>query len=189
MRLPTFADPGDARLARTVAVTFLSGAAIVALYFGRDVLIPVAVAVLLGVRAQSRRDLAAERTAAVPLGDARGGGRDDRLRHTGGPGHDAARRGRRQLGKLPDQPAPEDRGCAAASRRRRTAQPVLGDDGVARPGPVIRSRSRPADGARAKRRFQPIDCCGLRGAACASAAVDRHRHRFWLCSSCSTAII
>ena len=47
MRLPTFADPGDARLARTVAVTFLSGAAIVALYFGRDVLIPVAVAVLL----------------------------------------------------------------------------------------------------------------------------------------------
>ena len=47
MRLPTFADPGDARLARTVAVTFLSAAAIVALYFGRDVLIPVAVAVLL----------------------------------------------------------------------------------------------------------------------------------------------
>jgi predicted PurR-regulated permease PerM len=47
MRLPTFADPGDGRLARTVAVTFLSGAAMVALYFGRDVLIPAAVAVLL----------------------------------------------------------------------------------------------------------------------------------------------
>jgi hypothetical protein len=39
MRLPTVADPDDARLARTVAVAFLSAAAIVALYFGRDVLI------------------------------------------------------------------------------------------------------------------------------------------------------
>jgi predicted PurR-regulated permease PerM len=40
------ANHGDARLARTVAVTFVGATAILALYFGQDVLIPVAVAVL-----------------------------------------------------------------------------------------------------------------------------------------------
>jgi predicted PurR-regulated permease PerM len=46
MRLPALGDDGDGRLARTVAVTFLGTVAILALYFGRDVLIPAAVAVL-----------------------------------------------------------------------------------------------------------------------------------------------
>ena len=40
------ANQGDARLARTVAITFIAAMAILALYFGQDVLIPVAVAVL-----------------------------------------------------------------------------------------------------------------------------------------------
>jgi predicted PurR-regulated permease PerM len=40
------ANPGDARLARTVAVIFIAATAILALYFGQDVLIPVAVAIL-----------------------------------------------------------------------------------------------------------------------------------------------
>jgi hypothetical protein len=40
------ADQGDARLARTVAITFIGAMAILALYYGQDVLIPVAVAVL-----------------------------------------------------------------------------------------------------------------------------------------------
>jgi predicted PurR-regulated permease PerM len=40
------ANHGDARLARTVAITFVGGTAILALYFGQDVLIPAAVAVL-----------------------------------------------------------------------------------------------------------------------------------------------
>jgi predicted PurR-regulated permease PerM len=46
MRLPTLADAGDARLIRGVAFVFLATIAILALYFGRDVLIPTAVAVL-----------------------------------------------------------------------------------------------------------------------------------------------
>jgi predicted PurR-regulated permease PerM len=46
MRLPTLADAGDARLLRAVAFVFLAAIAILALYFGRDVLIPTAVAVL-----------------------------------------------------------------------------------------------------------------------------------------------
>ena len=40
------ANQGDARLARTAAITFIGAMAIVALYFGQDVLIPDAVAVL-----------------------------------------------------------------------------------------------------------------------------------------------
>ena len=40
------ANQGDARLARTVAITFIAAMAILALYFGQDVLIPVAVAIL-----------------------------------------------------------------------------------------------------------------------------------------------
>ena len=49
MRSSTLANPerGDARLLRTAAVTFIAAAAIVALYFGQEVLIPVAVAMLL----------------------------------------------------------------------------------------------------------------------------------------------
>jgi predicted PurR-regulated permease PerM len=40
------ANHGDAHLARTVAITFVGATAILALYFGQDVLIPVAVAIL-----------------------------------------------------------------------------------------------------------------------------------------------
>ena len=40
------ANQGDTRLARTVAITFIAAMAILALYFGQDVLIPVAVAIL-----------------------------------------------------------------------------------------------------------------------------------------------
>ena len=40
------ANQGDTRLARTVAITFIAAMAILALYFGQDVLIPVAVAML-----------------------------------------------------------------------------------------------------------------------------------------------
>ena len=47
MRLPALGEDGDARLARTVAFTFIGAMAIAALYFGSEVLIPVAVAVLL----------------------------------------------------------------------------------------------------------------------------------------------
>lgn len=47
MRLPTRVDAGDARLFRVSSLVFLAATAIVALYFGRDVLIPTAVAVLL----------------------------------------------------------------------------------------------------------------------------------------------
>lgn len=46
MRLPVLGETGDARLARAVAFTFLAMVMILALYFGREVLIPVAVAVL-----------------------------------------------------------------------------------------------------------------------------------------------
>jgi len=46
MRLPAFGDDGDGRLARTVAFTFIGAMVILALYFGRDVLIPAAVSVL-----------------------------------------------------------------------------------------------------------------------------------------------
>ncbi len=49
MKILDFAHPerGDARLLRTAAVTFIAAAAVVALYFGQEVLIPVAVAMLL----------------------------------------------------------------------------------------------------------------------------------------------
>ena len=77
MRLPTFADPGDARLARTVAFTFLGATAILALYFGRDVLIPAAVAVLLAFVLNPVVSWLRRRIAAVPFGDARGGGRGE----------------------------------------------------------------------------------------------------------------
>jgi predicted PurR-regulated permease PerM len=48
MKLLDFANPerGDARLVRIAAVTFIAATVIVALYFGREVLIPVAIAVL-----------------------------------------------------------------------------------------------------------------------------------------------
>jgi predicted PurR-regulated permease PerM len=48
MKIPDFINPerGD-RLGRTAAVTFIAATAIVALYFGQEVLIPVTVAVLL----------------------------------------------------------------------------------------------------------------------------------------------
>ncbi|CAN5533186.1 hypothetical protein BH10PSE6_BH10PSE6_30340 [soil metagenome] len=46
MRLPTLGDDGDTRLARAVAFTFIGAMSVLALYFGRDVLIPAAVAVL-----------------------------------------------------------------------------------------------------------------------------------------------
>lgn len=46
MRLPALGEDGDGRLARAVAFTFLGAMTILALYFGREVLIPVAVAVL-----------------------------------------------------------------------------------------------------------------------------------------------
>ncbi len=46
MRLPALGEDGDARLARTVSFTFIAAVAILALYFGSEVLIPVAVAVL-----------------------------------------------------------------------------------------------------------------------------------------------
>ncbi|HTB40332.1 MAG TPA: hypothetical protein VK777_24800, partial [Reyranella sp.] len=48
MKLLDFANPerGDARLVRIAAVTFIAATAVVALYFGQEVLIPVAVAVL-----------------------------------------------------------------------------------------------------------------------------------------------
>jgi predicted PurR-regulated permease PerM len=46
VRLPALGDDDDARLARGVAFTFIGAMAILALYFGREVLIPVAVAVL-----------------------------------------------------------------------------------------------------------------------------------------------
>lgn len=46
MRLPTLADAGDTRLLRGCAFVFLAAIAVLALYFGRDVLIPTAVAVL-----------------------------------------------------------------------------------------------------------------------------------------------
>ena len=48
MKILDFANPerGDARLMRTAAVTFIGAAAIVALYFGQEVLIPAAVAML-----------------------------------------------------------------------------------------------------------------------------------------------
>lgn len=46
MRLPALGDDGDGRLARAVAFAFIGAMTILALYFGRDVLIPAAVAVL-----------------------------------------------------------------------------------------------------------------------------------------------
>jgi len=46
VRLPAPGEDGDGRLARAVAFTFIGAMAILALYFGREVLIPVAVAVL-----------------------------------------------------------------------------------------------------------------------------------------------
>ena len=48
MKILDFANPerGDARLVRTAAVTFIVATAIVALYFGQEVLIPVAIAML-----------------------------------------------------------------------------------------------------------------------------------------------
>ena len=47
MRLPTLGgDDRDPRLARAVAFTFLGATAILALSFGQEVLIPVAVAVM-----------------------------------------------------------------------------------------------------------------------------------------------
>lgn len=46
MRLPALGGDDDGRLARAVAFTFIGAIAILALYFGRDVLIPAAVAVL-----------------------------------------------------------------------------------------------------------------------------------------------
>lgn len=46
MRLPTLVGAGDARLLRVSAFVFLGATAILALYVGRDVLIPTAVAVL-----------------------------------------------------------------------------------------------------------------------------------------------
>jgi predicted PurR-regulated permease PerM len=46
MRLPALSVAGDTRLFRVLAVVFLGATAILALYFGRDVLIPTAVAVL-----------------------------------------------------------------------------------------------------------------------------------------------
>ena len=47
MKIPLAgANQGDTRLARTVAITFIAAMAILALYFGQDVLIPVAVAIL-----------------------------------------------------------------------------------------------------------------------------------------------
>lgn len=46
MRLPNLAEVGDTRLFRGSAFVFLATTAILALYFGRDVLIPTAVAVL-----------------------------------------------------------------------------------------------------------------------------------------------
>ena len=46
MRLPALGDDRDGRLARAVAFTFIGAMAILALYFGRDVLISAAVAVL-----------------------------------------------------------------------------------------------------------------------------------------------
>lgn len=46
MKLPTLTGAGDTRLLRAVAFVFLAAIAILALYFGRDVLIPTAVAVL-----------------------------------------------------------------------------------------------------------------------------------------------
>ena len=44
--LPAGMNQGDARLARAAAFTFIGATAILALYFGQDVLIPAAVAVL-----------------------------------------------------------------------------------------------------------------------------------------------
>jgi len=46
MRLPTLPAAGDTRLFRVSAFVFLAAIAILALYFGRDVLIPMAVAML-----------------------------------------------------------------------------------------------------------------------------------------------
>ncbi len=46
MKLSTLTGAGDTRLLRAVAFVFLAAIAILALYFGRDVLIPTAVAVL-----------------------------------------------------------------------------------------------------------------------------------------------
>lgn len=46
MRLPALGEDGEGRLARAVAFTFLGAMTILALYFGQEVLIPVAVAVL-----------------------------------------------------------------------------------------------------------------------------------------------
>jgi predicted PurR-regulated permease PerM len=46
MRLPALGEADGTRLARSVAFTFIGVVAILALYFGRDVLIPAAVAVL-----------------------------------------------------------------------------------------------------------------------------------------------
>ena len=46
MRLSALGDDRDPRLARTVAFTFIGAMTILALYFGQEVLIPVAVAVL-----------------------------------------------------------------------------------------------------------------------------------------------
>lgn len=40
-------DPGDTQLLRAIAFTFMGAAAILALYFGREVLLPAAVAILL----------------------------------------------------------------------------------------------------------------------------------------------
>ncbi len=46
LRLFAGGESGDARLIRTVAFTFLGGVAVLALSFGRDVLVPTAVAIL-----------------------------------------------------------------------------------------------------------------------------------------------
>ena len=46
LRLSDRDQQGDARLVRTVAFTFLAAVAVLALFFGRDVLVPMAVAIL-----------------------------------------------------------------------------------------------------------------------------------------------
>ena len=112
-------ERGDGLLGRVAAFTFIGATTILALYFGSDVLIPTAVAVLFAfilnpVVTWLRRLLPLP--LAVGAGDAGG---DGLHRRADGAGHEPARRGGRQPGGLPGQPAPEDPGRAPSGGRRR----------------------------------------------------------------------
>ena len=192
MKILDFAnlDRGDARLVRTAAITFIGATAIVALYFGQEVLIPAAVAMLFAFILGPAVIAGAPRPAAAAGRGGGGAGRPGRSGPADGAGHDPARRGRRQPDRLPGQPAAEDPGHPRPVGGRRRAQPLRLHGRLARPRPRGDGRpDRAAGGARAERRLEFRERGRLRGAADASAADRSASSSSSSSSSCSTATI